>query len=283
MIMNTKNLSRLKGMPLLLAAAALAACSSDQPAAAPAESQQWTLVVGVCKTDAPIADATRGVQAGTGETLISKWTAGTTAEVYDEADNLVGTLVADASNDGTTTLRGTVSGTSYTPGESTLTLYSPSRTLSYGGQTGTIASISQKDFLYGTVTVQSVSMQRNMLSTTDCQFTRLQAFTKFTFEYPMKSVQISADGLEGSPLTITTAETETSVFYVALRNAVGVEKLYSFFGTAANGTTTFLGTKLGTLYYNDYSTTGVNLQPSVENGNVTADWTNETQNPEIHP
>lgn len=282
--MNANNLSWLRRAPLLLAAAALAACSADQQSAPTAqEPQAWALVVSASKTDAPIIDATRGVEAGVGETLTSKWDTGTPAEVYNEDGDLVGTLLADASATGTTLLRGTITGT-FTLG-STLTLYSPARTLDYSGQTGTVASISAKDFVTGTITITSVNARGNLMATSDCTFSRLQAFTKFTFDFPMKTLRITADGLVGSPLDVTAASA-TDTYYVALRNTEpGVKKLYSFYGTASDSptATTFLGTKYGTLYYNDYSTTGVNLQPSVGAGNVTSDWTNETQNPEVHP
>jgi len=271
--MSINNLSWLRRAPLLLAAAALAACSSDQqPAPVAQQPQAWTLVVSVSKTDAPIVDATRGVGTNDdGETLVSRWTAGTTVEVYDEEDNRVGTLLADASESGTTLLRGTITGASYTPGESTLTLYSPAKTLDYSGQTGTVSSISAKDYVTGTITVTSVNMRGNMMATTGCTFQRLQAFTKFTFDFAMKSLQITADGLVGSPLTVTAAS-ETATYYVALRNTEpGVKKQYSFYGTSADGTTTFIGTKYGTLQHGDYGQTNVMLQPSIENGN-TSTW-----------
>ena len=280
--MNRTNLSWLTRAPLLLAAAALAACSSDEQPAVQAEpdQQQWTLVVSVSKTDAEIADATRGVTEGTGETLASMWSAGTTVEVYN-GDTQVGTLLADASEDGTTQLRGTITG-SYTPGVSMLQLYSPSKTPDYSGQTGTIASISSKDFVCGTITVTEVNIRNNMMATTGCQFTRLQAFTKFTFDYPMKTLQITADGLVGSPLTVTTTDTETTTFYVALRNTPGVKQHYSFYGTSADGNTTFIGTKYGTLQHGDYSRTNVALQPSIGVTN-TSEWGNTpaTQNETI--
>ena len=277
--MNIQNLSWLTRAPLLLAAAALAACSSDEQPAAQAEPEQhqWTLVVSASKTDAEISDATRGVKEGTGETLSSMWTAGTTVEVYD-GETCVGTLLADASDNGTTLLRGSISGT-YTPGVSTLQLYSPSKTLDYSGQDGSISGaggISTKDFACGTVTVQSVNMRNNLMTTDDCQFTRLQAFAKFTFDYPMKTLQITAEGLESGPLTVTTTETQTTTFYVALRNTPGVKRQYDFYGTSSDGTTTFIGTKYGTLQHGDYSTTGVGLQPSVGLTNSTATWSDET-------
>ena len=277
--MNIQNLSWLTRAPLLLAAAALAACSSDEQPTAQAEPEQhqWTLVVSASKTDAEISDATRGVKEGTGETLSSMWTAGTTVEVYD-GETCVGTLLADASDDGTTQLRGTISGT-YTPGVSTLQLYSPAKTLDYSGQDGSISGangISTKDFVYGTVTVQSVNMRNNLMTTDDCQFTRLQAFTKFTFDYPVKTLRITAEGLESGPLTVTTTETQTTTFYVALRNTPGVKRQYDFYGTSADGTMTFIGTKYGTLQHGDYSTTGVGLQPSVGLTNSTATWSDET-------
>ena len=275
--MNIQNLSWLTRAPLLLAAAALAACSSDEQPTAQAEPEQhqWTLVVSVDKTDAPIVDATRGVGTDDGgETLASKWDAGTTVEVYDEEDNRVGTLLADASDNGTTQLRGTISGT-YTPGVSTLQLYSPSKTLDYSGQDGSISGdggISTKDFVYGTISVQSVNMRNNMMTTDDCQFTRLQAFAKFTFDYPMKTLQITAEGLESGPLTVTTTETQTTTFYVALRNTPGVKRQYDFYGTSSDGTTTFIGTKYGTLQHGDYSTASVLLQPSL-GVTATTSWT----------
>ena len=274
--MNIRNLSWLTRAPLLLAAAALAACSSDEQPAAQAEPEQhqWTLVVSASKTDAEISDATRGVKEGTGETLSSMWTAGTTVEVYD-GETCVGTLLADASDNGTTLLRGSISGT-YTPGTSTLQLYSPAKTLDYSDQDGSISGahgISTKDFVYGTVTVQSVNIRNNMMTTDDCQFTRLQAFAKFTFDYPMKTLRITAEGLESGPLTVTTTATESSAFYVALRNTPGVKNLYSFYGTSADGTTTFIGTKYGTLQHGDYSTANVLLQPSLGVTATATSWT----------
>lgn len=219
---------------LLLMAALLTACSSEdkaQPDAASREQPKtWKLCIQANKTD---STTTRGLYLD-GSVLKSKWNANQTVEVYNESDELVGTLHAAASDDGSTIITGDISG-SYTANTSKLYLYSPSKTRDYNGQTGTIESMSAKDYVSAEITVTAVDGSNGVLTTTTpAEFSRLQSFNKFTVTPAVHSLQIAAEGM--ATVTATLAGTaDGTEFYVALPNTGGSTKSFTFTGTPYAG------------------------------------------------
>ena len=248
-------------VPLLMVAVALTtctACSGDEQTDmlnGEPQQQMWTLMV---RTDKSADDATtRGVKMTT-DGLKSYWESETPAEVFN-GETKVGTLFSLASETGSTTLSGIINGEYQSTDQ--LTLYSPSRDFDFSGQDGTPEGM--KDYLVGTVRIEEVSLLDRLLTTSNVTFSRLQAFTKFTFDYPVKTLEISGDNLVGSPITVV-AEAETTVFYVALRNTnLDTKTTYTFRGRSANGIVHFLGTASGKLKYGKYYEGNVSLNPSV--------------------
>ena len=96
---------------LIIALAALTACSSDnevlnnQPIVSPTAPKTYTMTIQATKGDAA---ATRGLSLD-GNTLNVKWNEGEKVVVAQD-ETTIGTLTAQASNDGTTTLTGEVTG-----------------------------------------------------------------------------------------------------------------------------------------------------------------------------
>ena len=121
---------------LIIALAALTACSSDseilnnQPVN-PTEPKTYTLIVQASKGD---ASTTRGLSLD-GKTLNVKWNEGEVVEVYQKTEKK-GTLTAAASNNGSATLTGEVSGLSEEEGNITFYLHSMDR--DYQNQTGVL-------------------------------------------------------------------------------------------------------------------------------------------------
>ena len=243
--------------PLLMAVAALAACSNDEQAAE-AQQQTWTLVVQTSKSDAD--DTTRGVTLSGGK-LISCWKANTAAEVYD-GNTKVGTLYSSYSSNGHTTLTGIIEGRYYTTNKQ-LTLYSPAKDCDFSGQDGTPEGMT--DYLVGTITIENISLQNRLIETSDVTFERLSTFNKFTLAdgYTVKTLKIEADDLVGSPITVTTSG-NTNIFYVALSNTNQTSRTeYHFEGRSADGSVFFLGTANGMLKYGKYYEGTISLNPSI--------------------
>lgn len=245
---------KLKGFGVLLVAAALLpACSSDI-ANAP-EPQTWHVSI---EANKPADDAlTRGVYFPTNSTtLTSKWDDNQTVEVYNESDELVGTLYASASDDGSTVITGDISGT-YTAGTSTLTLYSPSKTVDYSGQTGTLASMSSKDYVQSTITVTAVDGSNGLLATSSAAFTRQVAFTKFSVTPAVHSLQLSA---EGQPTITATLDgtAEANDFYIAMPGTGTSTPTFTIIGTT-NANVAFTGTRNKLLENGKYYTANMDL------------------------
>lgn len=218
------------GLWVLLTAALISACSSGEEMQNTTESgpqtKVWVLSIKANKDDNA---ATRGVHF-VGGVLKSKWgdpstSTGQTVEVY-RGETKLGELTASASEDGSTLITGEIEDTDFVKDE-TLKLYSPSKARDYSGQTGTIESMSSKDYVEAEITVEAIDADNGILRTTDATFTRLQSFNKITFTESVSSVTISATGLVGTPLTVDhTSATDT--YYVALANTTGASQEYTF-------------------------------------------------------
>ena len=120
---------------LLMAGAAFTACSSEddiiEQIENPTEPETYTMVIKATKGDA----ATTRALSLDGKALNVKWYEGEVVEVYQGAEKK-GTLTAAASNNGSTTLTGKVSG--LTEEEGNITFYLHSFDRDYQNQTGVL-------------------------------------------------------------------------------------------------------------------------------------------------
>ena len=163
----------------------------------------------------------------------------TTEDVYVYNGNtlLEGTLKPEA--DGTsTTLKGELTG-EIASGDK-LNLFYPKTEITYAGQDGTLAGM--QNFNYAIAKdVEVRIVKSNNVTTADASFEVLQSFAKFTFNVPVKTLTISAEGLVKSiagdtetngDVTVTLASPSKTV-YVALRNTGAAATEYTFTATDA--------------------------------------------------
>ena len=198
---------------LCLLAGGLASCSNnddEQPA-----NNTWTLNVKATKSDTP---ATRALSYD-GTKITATWKTGETVDVRANLELFSrGTLKAQ-SDGATAVLKGTITGTDYVTGDepTTLSLWFPryvGDAISYTGQKGTLDDIAENfDFAHAYVTVTSVDASNHVLTTTDANFTNVQAIVKFTLSYNESPLSVSelhvSDGSnEIANATLTPASNE---------------------------------------------------------------------------
>ena len=188
---------------LLMAGVAFAACSSDenitneaQQPAAPAK--HYTMTVNATKG----SDDTRAL-ALDDKTLNVKWAETDQVSVFPQGTNtrLLGTLTAAASETGTTTLSGDLTGTVNV--DDKLSLLFPRGEWDYTGQKGVLFSnensIEKKyDYALADVTVESIDDDK--IKTTDAHFTNQQAIVKFILKD-----KANGNALNAKKLTISAA------------------------------------------------------------------------------
>ena len=157
--------------------------------------------------------------------------------VYNGNTLLEGTLKPEA--DGTsTTLKGELTG-EIASGDK-LNLFYPKTEITYAGQDGTLAGM--QNFNYAIAKdVEVRIVKSNNVTTADASFEVLQSFAKFTFNVPVKTLTISAEGLVRSiagstetngDVNVTLASPSKTV-YVALRNTGAAATEYTFTATDA--------------------------------------------------
>lgn len=180
---------------LCLLAGGLASCSNnddEQPA-----NNTWTLNVKATKSDTP---ATRALSYD-GKNITATWKTGETVDVRANLELFSrGTLKAQ-SDGATAVLKGTITGTDYVTGDepTNLSLWYPDyrESNAYSGQIGTLEDISAHfDYAHAGVTVTSVDASNHVLTTTDANFTNVQAIVKFTL----------LDKANGNLLSVTASE-----------------------------------------------------------------------------
>lgn len=253
---------RLHGLLLpLLAAAALAGCSSDDGATAE-RPRTWKVSI---LSGSEYADMlpTRTLVSVNSSGMSTVWQTTDEVQVYKDGSP-VGTISPQTAT-ASATLTGTLSGTFAV--EDGLTLYWPNNSPDYTTQAGTLASISAKDYMQAEVTVNSVDLASGILGTTRASFTHRQSFTKFTFSTAVHQVVISATGM--STITVTAASGNVTDFYVALPLAGA--KLYTFVGTTDTDVV-YYGQKNGTLTHGRYYTTSVDLLKDLDGTVTIGSW-----------
>lgn len=158
--------------------------------------------------------------------------------VYNGDALLEGALKPDA--DGTSAaLKGELSGR-IASGDK-LNLFYPKTEITYAGQDGTLTGM--QNFNYAVAKdVEVKIVKANNVSTAEASFEVLQSFAKFTFNVPVKTLTISAEGLVKSiagstetpgDVNVTLASPSKTV-YVALRNTGAAATEYTFTATDAN-------------------------------------------------
>lgn len=163
---------------LLATAALFSACSGNEDFLNEQLPQQtWTAVVRDA-VKGNLADETRALFIG-GHTnrYGSLWDDGDVVQVYKEDVKVDGQLTPDEASWGTksATLTGTLTG-SFAVNEE-LTLYQPSFTMNFTGQTGSLQSASAKTYQTGTVTVETA--QENTLTLSNVQLDYLMYYVRF--------------------------------------------------------------------------------------------------------
>ncbi len=247
---------------LLIASAALAACSNDDGAIIgeqPAQQQApqvYTLTLQAGKAD----NAQTRALALDGTRLVAKWVAGEEVTVTKGTTSL-GTLSVkegSVSADGQTcTFTGTLTGNIATDDVLTLT-YHPVASTDYSSQTGTLESAAACDMATASVTVTAVDNGKNTITAGTAVFETKTAVLKITLQDGVGSA------LNASKLTISAGGTDiftltsiaTSGFlYLALPSAERVaaakgmttEELAALpiTFTATAGGNTYIATKTG--------------------------------------
>lgn len=248
---------------LLIASAALAACSNDGGIidnAQPAQQQGpqvYTLTLQAGKADNA---QTRALELD-GTKLVAKWAAGDVLTVKKKSDysDVTGTLTAsNVSDDGKScTFSGTITG-SFTAGDKLYLYYHLMPGLSsYTDQTGTLASAAAHDVAFAEVTVQSVSGSEITISETSASFTTLTAALKMTLTDGTNALNAtslkisvgSTDIFTFSPTAETYSANGDGILYFTLPCQADVESMASLTsGALTSAEITFTATAGGETY-----------------------------------
>ena len=244
-----------------LATATLAACSSsddsiidEQPVVTPTAPTTYTMTVQATKGDG----TTRGLSLDD-DVLNVKWNQDEEVKVVQD-NTVIGTLKAAASNDGTTTLTGTLTGFK---ADFPLVLYLHSNVFNYEGQTGVLLnseggnSIEDNyDYAYCDVAVNQITVEGSKVTVNNINFESVQAIVKFTLvdrkgsEIQAKSLTIEAtqnyiyqqmdirdvNNNHRGPITIEPT-TPTNVIYAAICDGFWEDNEYTLTATDADGIT----------------------------------------------
>ena len=208
---------------LLMAGAAMTACSSDDNIVSDAQQPvnptgHYTMTVNATKGD----DGTTRALALDGTALKVKWAGTDQVAVFPAASNstLFGTLTAAASETGTTTLSGNLTGSVHV--NDNLNLLFPRGEWDYTGQKGILLSdensIEKKyDYAQASVTVAAIDNSK-ITTTANANFASQQAIVKFILKD-----KANGNTIDASKLTISA----TSNKLVTKKTLVGIgDKIY---------------------------------------------------------
>lgn len=229
---------------LLIASAALAACSNDDGAIIgeqPAQQQApqvYTLTLQAGKAD----NAQTRALALDGEKLVAKWVAGEEVTVK-RGDDELGTLSVkegSVSADGKTcTFTGSLTGTIATDDVLTLTYHPVASLAAYASQTGTLESASGYDVATASVTVTAVDNDTQKITAGTATFATQTAMLKITMQdaggnkINATKLQVKVDfGSAGarslvsiSPTDATYTANGNGILYFALPNATNAKSM----------------------------------------------------------
>ena len=263
----------------MLAVLALTACSNNDEATGN-DSHLWDVTL-----TASMGGATnRALSEGTGNTLTATFAENDKVVVVNaDGNTIVGTLQAQSAG-ASTTLSGTLDGSSLSVGE-VVTLRYLSAEANYDDQNGTLDGISaSQDYAEGTLTVSSKSPLT--FTTTNVTLTSKQSITKFSFTDGTDDVMVKTFGIAATGLVqhIATNGDETvgavtgtlpspsADVYVALRNNSSSKQTYSFY-IKDNAGNWYTGTKSANLGNGKNYTATVQLQklPELTSTSVAGD------------
>ena len=233
--------------------AALASCQKEMtPAVAPEQPSAKTYTLTV---DATKGEDTKALSLD-GKVLNVKWAATDQVSVFPEswATPAMGTLTAAASETGSTTLTGAVTGAKI--GDNLNFLF-PRAEWSYTGQKGILLSDEnsiEKKYDYAAAQVTVSEVVSTTITTNTANFTSQQAIVKFTLKNNDGSAALAAD-----KLTISAASNKL-VTNKSYRGTGG--KTYHTSYTATAGSGGFSGEQHGNLVDNDLDTKWCQDKPS---------------------
>lgn len=193
---------------LLMAGAALAACSSDdniteeQPVS-PTGEQVYKLTI---KASNGGDATTRALKLETSGALTAYWEVNDVLTVTKGTTALYSELVCTAVNGDEATFEGTITGEVSANDALTLHYHMPTGFSVYAAQTGTLASAAARDYATATVTVKSVDSDNNItIKETKVNFTTQTAVLKLTLQ------DGSSNTIEPSSLTLSATMTFTGL------------------------------------------------------------------------
>ena len=217
---------------LLMAGAAMTACSSDDNIVSDAQQPvnptgHYTMTVNASKGD----DATTRALSLSGKTLSVKWAGTDQVSVFPAASNstLFGTLTATESETGTTTLTGNLTGSVHV--NDNLNLLFPRGEWDYTGQKGILLSDKnsiEKKYDYALADVEVAAIDDSHITTTaNANFASQQAIVKFILKD-----KATGNAIDASKLTISAASNKL----VTKKTLVGIgDKIYHSGYTATDG------------------------------------------------
>lgn len=227
---------------LLIASAALAACSNDDGAIIgeqPAQQQApqvYTLTLQAGKADNA---QTRALDLD-GENLVASWADGDQLTVTMADGTVVGTLTAPTASGQTATFSGTLtvpSGKTISGGDKLTLTYHPVASDDYSDQTGTLASAAKCDMATAEVTVATAEGGEITITETSVNFTTQTAVLKITMQdaggNKINATELKVSAASGTAINIfsfsPTAATYTAngdgILYFALPNAANAQAM----------------------------------------------------------
>ena len=207
-----KNMKNFSLVAIMMAAIIFAACSGEENIISTQPTTgTFNLIVNASKGD----DAATRALSLDKDALKATWTIGDVVKVYNvtRSAELTGSLIAQ-SNEKSTTLRGTLTGTIAAGDKLKLKFLSPT----YSSQDGTLAGIAATcDYAEATVSVTAVS--GSSVTTSNATFTNQQSIVEFTLKDKATDAELNATSLTvnaGATTINVTPASATNVLYVAI-------------------------------------------------------------------
>ena len=197
--------------------------------------------------------STRALSIDGDGSLTATWESGDEVRVYDDSDNLIGTLTA-AGDGASTTLSGSITAVGIAvDDELKLEFCSADYTTQDGTLTGSATSID-KVCDYATATVKVTAVDDENIATEAADFANRQAVCKFTLTQSVGKLYVRGGKYD---ITVTPA-VATSEFYVALPQTGGsVKTTYRF--TGVSDAAVYVGTKKANVVDGNYYTANVTM------------------------
>lgn len=263
-----KRLHLILGAVLMVSAAVLTACSSDDiVTVAPSQettypTDAWHVKIIAGKGSQSLTRALAEGSDVNGEAgILATWSSGDEVSVW-KGDTKIGTLTATPQDDAhLATLEGTITGDFSTGDKLTLTYIMPdSKYRTYNGQDGTLARLAQYfDYALADVTVNTVAAAQEegglgALTTSNATFQNQQAIARLTCKQNGTPLNVawltisSASGMIGGAdngsLTIVPKTPSDRIFF-AMTNQLSTADIYYFYIKTSDGNYYYAKTATG--------------------------------------